>query len=300
MFRPDRSDFQRYGTTQGFPSNLILALLEDAHGRLWVTTSKGLVRFTPANGDITVFTKANGLLGDQFNYNSAYGAPDGTLYFGSVKGLIRFNPTHLAENTFQPPVYITGMQVYDRELAINQKGSPLTQSITFMEHPELSHNQSSFSIDFAALSYISPDITEYAYKLEGVGNEWTHIQTNRKAYFTKLPPGDYMFRVNVVDHNGDLKGKETTLRITILPPFWASNPAFLLYVVLLIAIVWYSISSYHGRVREKNKRKLEQLRHRKEEELYRAKIDFFTNVTHEIRTPLTLIKAPLEKEIGRA
>ncbi|WP_262246428.1 ligand-binding sensor domain-containing protein [Parapedobacter soli] len=300
MFRPDRSDFQRYGTTQGFPSNLILALLEDAHGRLWVTTSKGLVRFTPANGDITVFTKANGLLGDQFNYNSAYGAPDGTLYFGSVKGLIRFNPTHLAENTFQPPVYITGMQVYDRELAINQKGSPLTQSITFMEHLELSHNQSSFSIDFAALSYISPDMTEYAYKMEGLDNEWTHIQTNRKAYFTKLPPGDYMFRVNVVDHNGDLKGKETTLRITILPPFWASNPAFLLYVVLLIAIVWYSISSYHRRVREKNKRKLEQLRHRKEEELYRAKIDFFTNVTHEIRTPLTLIKAPLEKVMKKA
>lgn len=300
LFNSTRSDFRRYGTTQGFPSNLILALLEDDEGRLWVTTSKGLVRFTPATDEIRVFTKANGLLSDQFNYNSAYRAPDGTLYFGSVKGLIRFNPDGLSDNTFQPPVYITGIQVYGRELEINQKGSPLTQSITFMEHLDLNHNQSSFSIDFAALSYTSPDMTEYAYKMEGLDNEWTHIQTNRKAYFTKLPPGDYVFRVNVVDSNGDLKGKETTLHITILPPFWASTPAFLFYAVLLVAIVWYTIRSYHRRVREKSKRKLEQLRHRKEEEIYRAKIDFFTNVTHEIRTPLTLIKAPLEKVMKKA
>lgn len=299
-FNPSSNNFERYGTTQGFPSNLILALLEDDKGMLWVTTSKGLVRFDPAAGEIKTFTKANGLLSDQFNYNSAYRAPDGTLYFGSVKGLIRFNPADFPENTFQPPVYITGLQVYDRELEINQKGSPLTQSITFMEHLELNHSQSSFSIDFAALSYVSPDMTEYAYKMEGLDKEWTHIQTNRKAYFTKLSPGDYIFRVNVVDGNGHLKGKETTLRITILPPFWASVPAFLLYALLIIAITWYAIRSYHHRIREKNKRKLEQLRHRKEEELYRAKIDFFTNVTHEIRTPLTLIKAPLEKVMKRA
>ncbi|WP_325640036.1 sensor histidine kinase [Parapedobacter sp.] len=299
-FNPNRADFQRYGTTQGFPSNLILALLEDEDGKLWVTTSKGLVRLAPETGDIKVFTKANGLLSDQFNYNSAYRAADGTLYFGSVKGLIRFNPVEYPESTFQPPVYITGLQVHDRELEINKKGSPLTQSITFMDRLELNHNQSSFSIDFAALSYISPGMTEYAYKMEGLDKEWTHIQTNRKAYFTKLPPGDYVFRVNVVDSNGDLKGKETTLRITILPPFWASAPAFFLYVLLVIAIVWYTIRSYHRRIREKNKRKLEQLRHRKEEELYQAKIDFFTNVTHEIRTPLTLIKAPLEKVMKKA
>src|SRR5690606_8628007 len=188
---------------------------------------------------------------------SGHRAADGTLYFGSVKGLIRFNPVEYPESTFQPPVYITGLQVHDRELEINKKGSPLTQSITFMDRLELNHNQSSFSIDFAALSYISTGMTEYAYKMEGLDKEWTQIQTNRKAHFTKLPPGDYVFRVNVVDSNGDLKGKETTLRITILPPFWASAPAFFLYVLLVIAIVWYTIRSYHRRIREKNKRKLE-------------------------------------------
>mgnify|MGYP001266380805 CR=1 FL=1 len=299
-FNATEGNFRRYGTAQGFPSNLILAMLEDADGKLWITTSKGLVRLETSTGEIKVFTKANGLLSDQFNYNSAYRAPDGTLYFGSVKGLVRFNPAHYRENAFQPSVYITGLQVYNRELEINKKGSPLTRSITFTDHIELKHNQSSFSIDFAALSFVSPDMTEYTYKMEGLDKAWTHIRTNRKAYFTELPPGEYLFRVNVADSRGGFKGKETQLRITILPPFWASLPAYLLYAAFLAAATWYAIKSYHTRIRERNKRKLEMIRHRKEEELYRAKIDFFTNVTHEIRTPLTLIKAPLEKVMKRA
>ena len=294
------STFRRYGTSHGFPSNLILTMLEDADHQLWVTTSKGLVRFDPDTEEIKVFTRANGLLSDQFNYNSAYRAPDGTLYFGTVKGLVRFNPASYRESSFQPPVYITGFQVDNHELKIDKDHSPLHQSITFTETLTLKHDQSSFSIDFAALSFVSPAMTEYAYKLEGLDTEWTHIRTNRKAYFTKLRPGNYIFRVNVADSQGAFTGRETQLHITILPPFWASTPAYLLYGLLVVAATWYIMNSYHQRVKEKNRRKLEILRHRKEEELYRAKIDFFTHVTHEIRTPLTLIKAPLEKVMKQA
>lgn len=286
--------FTVYTTKNGFPGNIMYAALEDGKHNFWISTSKGLVRFTPANGNITVFTRAHGLLNDQFNYNSAYKDPDGRMYFGSVKGMISFHPDEFIKNNFILPVYITGFQVYDRELEINKDGSPLQQSITYTKTITLSHNQSSFSIDFAALSYTAPDMTEYAFRMEGLNKDWTYLKTNRKAYFTNLSPGTYIFNVKASNSGGDWKCRPASLVIEILPPFWASPWAYLLYIVAATAIVLLVIRGYHRRTEEKNRRKLEMLEHEKEKEIYQAKIEFFTNVAHEIRTPLTLIKGPME------
>ncbi|WEK38110.1 MAG: two-component regulator propeller domain-containing protein [Candidatus Pseudobacter hemicellulosilyticus] len=292
---PATHRFTNYTTKEGFPSNIMYAVLEDRQQHFWVSSSKGLVRFTPDNGNINVFTRSNGLLSDQFNYNSAYKDPLGRMYFGGVKGLISFHPDEFIPNNFVLPVYITGFQVYDQELAINKAGSPLHQSITFTRSITLAHNQSSFSIDFAALSYTSPDMTEYAYRMDGLNKDWSYLKTNRKAYFTELSPGTYTFTVKARTGGGQWHCQPASLEIRILPPIWASPWAYLLYAVVIIATVLLLLSNYHRRTEAKNRRKLQMLEHEKEKEIYQSKIEFFTNVAHEIRTPLTLIKGPMEK-----
>ncbi|MEH6308963.1 two-component regulator propeller domain-containing protein [Olivibacter sp. CPCC 100613] len=290
-------EFKRYHFPKSMQSLLVCTVQEDDQENLWISTSKGLIRFNPRTNTSRFFGVANGLLSDQFNYNAAYKARNGMLYFGTVKGLIRFNPRRLQDKSFVPPIYFTGFQVYNKDLAIDQNGSPLKKSITFTDTIILRHNQSTFSIDFAALSYPSPEMTEYVYRMDGLDPGWTYLQANRKAYFTELPPGEYIFRVSTVNSLGTRIGKEAVLAIHILPPFWASKAAYLLYAIFIIILVYYLINSYHLRLREKNRLKLEQLAHKKEEEMYRAKIEFFTQVAHEIRTPLTLIKGPMEKII---
>jgi ligand-binding sensor domain-containing protein/signal transduction histidine kinase len=294
-FDPQKNNFKRYTTQNGLPTDYILSLLEDAKKNLWISTSRGLVCFNPATEQSTIYTKANGLLNDQFNFSSAYKDAKGLMYFGSVKGLISFHPDQVTATNFTPLVYITGFQVNNKDLVINKKGSPLTKSITNTDKISLSHNQSTFSIDFASLSYTAPEMSEYAYKMEGLDKDWTYLKTNRKVYFTELTPGTYTFKVKAAIHNEGWDGPESILVIEILPPWWASTWAKLFYLLAISAIIWFLIRNYHRRINEKNRRKIEILEHEKEKEIYQAKIEFFTNVAHEIKTPLTLIKAPMEK-----
>jgi ligand-binding sensor domain-containing protein/signal transduction histidine kinase len=293
-YYPAKKIFKTYTTRNGLPSNFIFKILEDQRGNLWVTTTKGLVRFNPLSETANVYTTVNGLLSDQFNWNSAYKDSAGNMYFGSVKGMISFHPDKFTTNNITPPVYITGIQVYNEEIPIHVEESPLKKSIIYTDHLTLQHDQSTISIDFAALSFTSPEMNEYAYKMEGFDKEWTLLKSNRKAYFTELPPGHYTFKVKASNGSGVWNNKSAELEIEILPPFWASRWAYLLYAVTIVGVICLLIYNYHQRITNKNKRKLEQIEHKKEQELYKNKIEFFLNVAHEIRTPLTLIQGPME------
>jgi ligand-binding sensor domain-containing protein/signal transduction histidine kinase len=299
-YLPQTNSFKRYTIANGLPANFILSLAEDDNKLLWVSTTKGLFSFNPATEKINVFTKANGILNDQFNFSSAFKDSRGNMYFGSVKGLISFHPGKVNTPQFSPPIYITGFQVNNKELGINKEESPLTKSVSLTDKITLTHTQSTFSIDFASLSYTAPEMSEYAYKMEGLGSEWTFLKTNRKVYFTNLAPGTYRFKVKAAGSNGNWDTKETTLLIEILPPWWAGKWAFALYGLAAVLLTVYIIRFYHLRIKEKNRRKIEHLEIVKEKELYEAKMQFFTNVAHEIKTPLTLIKGPLENVIKKA
>ena len=290
-----KNKFTRYTTKSGLPDNLIFRIMEDEKSNLWISTSKGLVCFNPDNGSIKTFKKSNGLLSDQFNYNSSFKDEDGMMYFGSVKGLIGFNPAQFIKNTFIPPVYITGFQVNNKELIVNNSHSPLKESITFTNHITLPYDQSTISIDFAALSYTVPEMNEYAYKMTGLDRDWTYLKTNRKAYFTKLPPGKYTFNVKGANSGGVWNEKQASLDILITPPLWGSTAAYILYVCMIGGLAYLLLRFYTTRANERHARKFELLEIEKEREIYHAKIEFFTNVAHEIRTPLTLIKMPLDK-----
>ncbi len=290
----DHRSFKRFTVKQGLLSNVVFSILEDDEKRLWVSSLKGLICLDKRTEQVCVYTRSNGLITDQFNYNSAYRDADGTMYFGSVKGMISFNPAQLGQKYTSPPTYITGFRVNSKELVPNEPDSPLTRSILYTDTITLAYDQNNFSIEFAALNYASPDVTRYKFRMEGLDNAWTYLNTNRDAYFTDLAPGNYTFVVQAESNTGNWVGQEKEIFIKILPPFWKTNTAYVLYALLLTAIFYFSIRYYQNYLDRKNHNKLMLFEHEKEKEIYQAKIEFFTNIAHEIQTPLTLIMGPIK------
>lgn len=294
-YNPANGEIKNYSTTEGLPDNQVFRIMEDKTGHFWISTGKGLSMFNPEKNEFTNYYTSNGLPTEQFNYNSSFKDTDGTLYFGTIKGMIKFNPKDFLKNPYVPPVYITGLQINGKEAVLGNGKNNLTRSIIYTKKLTLPYNRSNLSIDVAALSYIIPEMNEYAYKMEGVDKEWTVIKTNRKIFYTKLSPGKYTFRLKGSNSDDIWNNKETQLKIDILPPIWSTIWAYLVYALITGTIIAIIIRYYHMAMTEKHKRRIDVMKINTEREVYNAKINFFTNVAHEIRTPLTLIKMPLDK-----
>ncbi|GGH64093.1 signal transduction histidine kinase/ligand-binding sensor domain-containing protein [Filimonas zeae] len=299
-WNPKDSSFYTYTIADGLPTDYILSILEDSRKNLWISTSKGLAMLSATTGKFTVYTTNNGLLSDQFNFNSAWKDSSGKMYFGSARGLTLFQPDLFTESPFTPPVLITGIQVFNQELSIGTPGSPLQQSVSYTGSISLPHDQSTISIDFAALGFSAPEMTAYAYRMNGLDEDWVYLTQNRKAFFTGLPPGQYLFEVKAAAGNGRWSSTPATLAIEIRPPWWATGWAYFIYILLSAFGLVYILLAYHQYTEARNKRKYEQLKAAKEKEFLTAKIEFFTNVAHEVKTPLSLIKGPLEKILKKA
>lgn len=289
----NRKTFKRYTTDNGLPSNNLYRILEDEVGNLWVSSLKGLICFNIKTHSIKTFTIANGLLTDQFNYNSAYKDPKGKMYFGCVKGLIAFVPSSFDKPLPAPPLYITNFQINNQDVIPKSKDSPLKKSILDTDSIILNYKQSNFNIEFAAVSFSSPEVIRYKYKMEGLDNSWTYLKNNRKAYFTDLSPGDYVFKVIAESNIDSWKPMQKVLFVKILPPFWKTLEAYIFYALIFLLVLYLSVNYYKKDMETKNRRKLQVFELKKESEVYHAKIEFFTTIAHEIQTPLTLIKGPI-------
>ena len=271
------------------------AILQDGRGNLWITSTRGLLCLDPNSNKYVTFTRDDGLLDNNFSYNSAYQDRNGKMYFGTSSGLVSFNPSEIKESSYNPPVYFTGFQVNGIDFMVNPEGSPDFKSMLVSKKILLKHNQASFSIDFVSPSFTNPNQTKYKFMMEGSDPDWVLISGNRKVYYTNLSPGAYRFKV-ISSPDGNIWSTERALlEIRISPPVWRSYPLYTLYILILAIVTYALVSFYLKKNILEQQRKIDTLQTNKEREILTAKINFFTNITHEVRTPLTLIKGPLDR-----
>lgn len=273
------------------PSHNICSIIEDQH-ILWLTTTKGLVRYAPGEG-CRVFTKSDGLQSEQFLVNAGFKASDGKIYIGSVNGFNAFYPYQIKTNVILPPVVITKLEIYNKEIQADDKLLP--KALNQLEKLELSYKDNVFSLLYASLSYCTPQKNKYAYKLEGFDKDWNYVGSQNKATYTNLPAGTYTFRVKATNNDGVWNEKGTSLKIIIHPPFYWSTASKFLYFALVCIAFGFFIRFIIRRTEKKHTAEINKLNANKEKEMHEAKIKFFTMIAHEIRTPVSLIIGPLEK-----
>lgn len=286
---------KRYIPGKDIEFAIYCAMLQDDRGNLWITSTRGLLKFNPDSNKFITYTKDDGLVDNNFSYNSSYMDKDGRMYFGTLRGLVSFHPDEIKESKHSMPVVFTGFQVNGNEYFANDAGIQDFKSVLVTDRITLRHNQSSFSIDFVSPSFSEPNRIKYKYMMDGADPDWVVISANRKVYYTGLSPGKYLFRVRSSADGSDWGSDEAMMEIRIKPPVWFSVPALFLYLIAASFISYMLISFYMKKNALEQQRRIDMIETGKEKEILNAKIDFFTNITHEVRTPLTLIKGPLDR-----
>lgn len=279
------------------PSKVIYSIQQDRVGDFWLSTNAGLFKINPNNKEhFRRFTANDGLQGNQFNAQSSLKASDGKLYFGGINGFNSFTPELFADNDYIPPVYVTDIHFpYTTDNQIAQNLLQLKEPLYMSREITLPYEYNSFSLSFVALSYEDPGKNGYSYILKGVDKEWVVNSKTNTASYTNLPPGEYEFLVRGSNNDNKWNTKATSLTIIITPPWWRTVWAYSIYVLCLLGAAIYIGFRWDKYVKSRYKRRMEEYEIRKEKEIYESKIGFFINLVHEIRTPLSLIRLPLEK-----
>lgn len=271
-FNPETGRFRTYTKANGLPDNVTYKVVEDAQHRIWFGTDRGLVCLHPETDSLQIFTRNDGLPDNQFNYKSALAASDGTIWMGTINGLVSFNPQIVRRNTFVPPVYITGMYVQGRETPFPADGVQLPY-------------RSNVGFDFVALSYTSPGANRYAYKMEGIDNDWNYTSAAHTASYAQLPPGDYQFRVRGSNNDGVWNQEEATLSVRILPPWWRTVWAYLIYIIVVSGSFVLTLRAYRRREVQKIREQQLLAELARERESHRTHEMFINQITYGACTP---------------
>ncbi len=288
-FDPNTATFTQFTTHDGLPGNRVNSILEDAKGNLWLGTDNGLSRFSPASRTFRNFGTSDGLPTiPYFSENSAYSRKDKLMY-GTYNGFAIFHPDSIIDQKASPPVvYITGFKVLEESL-------PVPDSVI-----ELPYDENFLSFEFVAPNYDAPEKNQYAYQLKGIDKDWVYSGDRRFASYSDLGPGKYEFRIKAANHDGVWNEQGASFNIIIHPPWWQTGWAYGLYTLLGLGLLFGLRQYTINRERLKHELKLQRMEAEKMHEIDQMKSHFFANISHEFRTPLTLILGPLEKFLSRS
>lgn len=286
--------FSDYDDFPGFKEKSVRAIISDNNGSLWISGGSGLTKLDFKSKKSTNFNKDDGLIDNDFNNNAVFKDGNGNLYFGSYEGVNYFNPAEIKKTEKAPRLYFSDFKLFNQSVKPNEDASPLTKVISETKEIILDYTQSVFTIEYVGINYNYSKKNQYAYYLEGFEKDWNYVGNNRAATYTNLEAGNYVFKVKSANADGSWSNNVLELKIKILPPWWKTFWAYLIYTSILVFLIIYFNKLYQNRFKAKQAIILEKEKTIQLEKLNNKKLQFFTNISHEFRTPLTLIINPLE------
>lgn len=293
-FDVKKNIFIHFTEKDGLPNNVVYGILPDKNGNFWLSTNKGIAKFNPLKKTFRNYDSQDGLQSNEFNTGAYYLSKSGEMFFGGINGLNYFYPDEIQDNPNKPQIVFTNLKIRDKYISVKDENPILQKSISETDLIILSHDDDVVTFEFSALDFSSPEKNQYAYKLENFNEDWINAGKMRSATFTNLPPGEYLLRVKASNSDGVWNEAGIALRLIVKPPWWNTWWAYLLYGLILLTGL-YLVRRYElNRIKLKNQLKIEKVTTDSLRNLDQLKSHFFANISHEFRTPLTLVLGQIE------